>query len=464
MKPESIYYLFEAGVKGKQEDYIWPVAGEATEHDKIFIVCNGAGSFYDGEPVSKLFCQFMAAKVLKFGEREMSGELIDKLIIEARDRLNSYAREHSLDIDPATTFSMVILYDQKVLISWHGDSRIYHLRREEILFSTKEKSLVSESMRNTAIAYGLKTDSSPIYAETKWIEDVQDGDYFLLCGKGIVENIRDEDIKLLVSQNDKENIDLAGSFRQLALEKTPASYSMYSIKVNAGKQKRGTNNEIIANRKQTRGKVTPLFILAMTIVGFLIMIFYFRKSGTSQPAPNYTNQTNKPADVLHEDSVPSAFVVSTPRKQPVQVLRSDSVSKTIDEPVSRKPIPVVTDSAKNNNESDQAVPQNDNTIVVKTEEKPKKVNQAPTGQKKRAVELLIKFTTDESCKLKITNIDLDEVIDWDLSQNDNGTLYLKPGKYSILATSVIDGSKTKTYNFDVKPGNSHTSQNLRISF
>ena len=79
-------------------------------------------------------------------------------------------------------------------------------------------------------------------------------------------------------------------------------------------------------------------------------------------------------------------------------------------------------------------------------------------------QLMIKFTTDESCKLKITNMDLDEVIDWDLSDNDNGTIYLKPGKYSIVATSVINSSKTKTYNFDVKPGSAHTTQNLHITF
>ena len=192
MNPESIYYLFEVGIKGKQEDYIWPVAGEATVNDKVFIVCTGAGSSYSGETASKLFCQFMAAKVLKFGEREMSGELIDKLIMEERDRLNSYARVYSLDIDLATTFSMLILYNQRVFMSWYGDSRIYHLRGGEILFSTKDSSLVSESIRNTAIAYGIKTDSPPVYAETKWIEDVQDGDYFFLCSKGMMENVTDE--------------------------------------------------------------------------------------------------------------------------------------------------------------------------------------------------------------------------------------------------------------------------------
>ena len=104
-----------------------------------------------------------------------------------------------------------------------------------------------------------------------------------------------------------------------------------------------------------------------------------------------------------------------------------------------------------------------NVTATQAEEKPDK--QTTTRRSKKASGAAgLKCTTDESCKLKITNIDLDEVIDWDLSQYDNGTIYLKPGKYSIVATSVIDSSKTKTYHFDVKPGDVHTTQNLQIRF
>ena len=110
------------------------------------------------------------------------------------------------------------------------------------------------------------------------------------------------------------------------------------------------------------------------------------------------------------------------------------------------------------------VTHDDNPTATQAEEKPDQTNQTPIGQKKRVGQLLIKFTTDETCKLKITNLDLDEVIDWDLSKNDNGNIYLKPGKYSIVATSEINKSKTKTYDFDVKPGGANTSQNIHIRF
>jgi PPM family protein phosphatase len=421
MNPESIYYLFEIGIKRKQEDYIWPVAGKATANDKVFIVCDGAGRFSNGEIASKLICRFMAAKVLKFGEQKMSGEVIKKLLIEARHRLSVYAWKHRLDTELATTFSMIILYNQKVLMSWCGDSRIYHLRGGEILFRAEDNS------RSTAMARGIKADSSPIYTETKWIKDVQDGDYFLLCSKGIMESVTDDDVKLLVSQNDKAKIDLTGSFRQLALEKTPGNYSMYLIRVKARTQKRSLKSGITAIRKQRSGILSKVVILEMTIIGLLIMFFYFRNTPSSDPVKKYRNQTTQPADVLRDDSVPNAIVMSAPRK----------------------PILTVPDS---------------NAAAIQAEEKPDQSNQSPIAPKKRVAQLLLKFTTDESCKIKITNIDLDQVIDWDLSPSYNGTLYLKPGKYSIVATSVINTSKTKTYHFDVKSEDAHTTQNLHIKF
>ncbi len=489
MNPESIYYLFEVGNKDKQEDYIWPVAGKATANDKVFIVCDGAGSFYNGGIASKLICQFMAAKVLKFDEQKMSGELIDKLLIEARDRLITYAREYRLDTDLATTFSMLILYDQKVLMTWYGDSRIYHLRGGEILFKTEDNLPVHEPVplgdisgdnnrlrsRNTTIARGIRADDSPIFAETKWIEDVQDGDYFLLCSKGLTENVTEDYIELLVKHNDKADLDLTGSFRRLAVEKSPDNYSMYLIKVNVGTQKRGIKSGIDTIRKHTSGILRPIFILALAILGLVSIVFYFRKAGTSEPIPDYKKNTTKaqPLDVLADDSVPSAITVPLRRKPIVAV--NDSVKSNSEKP---QPIPLIDSSANIQTvEKPQSTVQND-PADIQSEEEPEQTNQAPrktnqtprqTNQtsisKKELVgQMLIKFTTDESCKLKITNLDLDNVIDWDLSENDNGTLYLKPGKYSIVATSVISSSKTQTYNFDVKPGEANTTQNLHIKF
>jgi protein phosphatase len=436
MNPESIYYLFEIGNRNKQEDYIWPVAGKATANDRVFIVCDGAGRFSSGEIASRLIGQFMATKILKFDEQEISAELIKELLIQARHRLNVYVWKNKLDNELATTFSMIILYNQRVLLSWCGSTPIYHLRGGEILFGTEDNS------RNSVLARGIKADSSPIHAEIKWIEDVQDGDYFFLCSKGISESVTDDDIKLLVGRNDQAKIDLTGSFRRLVLEKRPSNYSMYLIRVKKGTQKGELNSGIISMRKQRGGMLSKVSILAMTIVGLSILVLYVAKTRTSRPPAEYKNHTAQPSDLLHEDSVHNTIVLSTPRK----------------------PIPTATDSKKTNNENTRIAPKNDNSAGSQAEIKPEQTNETPRSTKKWAEQQMVNLTTDESCKLEIKNLDLDEVILWDLSPKDYATFYLKPGKYLIVATSVNNSSKAKTYSFEVKRGSSRFTQDLHIKF
>jgi len=464
MKAEKIYYLFEPGHKRNQEDYIWPIPGEATVTDKVFIVCDGAGSFDNGEIASKLICQFMAAKVLKYPEYKFSEELIDKLLIEARERLITYTREYRLDTNLTTTFSMLILYDQKVFLSWFGDSRIYHLRDGEILFKSEDTTHVNELVLHEAdisrdesrlllgqkaVSHAIKADSSPIYAQARWIEDVRDGDYFLLCSKGLLEKITDEDIKFLLRPNDQENINPANSLRELSAEKTMDNYSMYLIRVSAGPQKKSVNNGIAKarkgatrTRKQRSGKVPPMLILSVVMVVALTLFFYFTRSRPGDPALRHMNQTTQPMDVGNHDSVVN----------------------TVTRPALAAPNATVKDSVKANRDKPQATPQNESFIDIRDAAKSGQADQTAIKKEKSASQMKVKFTSDESCNLKIVSASLDEAIDWDLSPNDVGTIYLKPGKYSIVATSVSDHSKTKTYHFDVKAGDTHSTQNVHISF
>lgn len=190
---------------------------------------------------------------------------------------------------------------------------------------------------------------------------------------------------------------------------------MYLIKLNEGVRKRFIKSGIIA-----------IYVLPFAITAILIANVYFRKRRTSGPAREYRDQT-----VL---------------------------------PLPLNPVLPVTDSVKNNGENPQAALQNESSAIFPVQEIPEQTNQTAIGQKEPVAQLLIKFTTDESCKLKITNMDLDEVINWDLSRSENGTIYLKPGKYSIVATSMTDSSKSITYPFDVKPGDTHTTKSLHIRF
>jgi PPM family protein phosphatase len=279
MELAGIYYLYEIGGKKNQEDFIWPPAGRATAEDRIFIVCDGVGGSDNGEIASRFIAEFMSVKIKSYGESEISEELINELLNEARTKLTVYARSQGLNDEMATTFSLLVLYSESVFIAWCGDTRIYHLRDGEVLYKTQDHSLVNTLVKEgeiteeearlhpqkNIILRAVKADGSPIEAEAQWVKDIQDGDYFFMCTDGVLENIADEDIKFLVNQNDKGKIDLVKSFQQFCLDKTRDNYSMYLLKVRMPKR----TKSIPFRQKYVLGFVSLILLSCILIALYL---------------------------------------------------------------------------------------------------------------------------------------------------------------------------------------------------
>ena len=275
----GVYHLYEIGGKKNQEDYIWPVSGNASLNDRIFIVCDGVGGSENGEIASRLISEFMARRLVEYSDTQMSADMINELLTEARQKLMDFAEEQGLNDDMATTFSLVILYDQKAFIAWCGDTRVYHLRGGEALYKTEDHSLVNTLVKEgeiteeearlhpqkNIILRAIKADASPIDADGHWIKDLRDGDYFMLCTDGLLENVTDKDIKFLLNQNDKGKIDLVKSFQQFCFNKTRDNYSMYLIKIRLAKMP-----------KPARSKAGFfIFLLLLVIISSVLLGVYY---------------------------------------------------------------------------------------------------------------------------------------------------------------------------------------------
>jgi PPM family protein phosphatase len=274
----GVYHLYEIGGKKNQEDYIWPASGNANLDDRVFIVCDGVGGSENGEIASRLISEFIAKQVVNYSETEMSSELINELLEEGRRKLMKYAADQGLNDDMATTFSLLILYDHRAFIAWCGDTRVYHLRHGIALYKTEDHSLVNTLVKEgeitdeearlhpqkNIILRAIKADGSPIDAEGHWVDEVQDGDYFMLCTDGILENVTDADIKFLLNQNDKGKIKLVKSFQQFCFNKTRDNYSMYLVKIR------------MANKRKSSGARVGylIFFLLLIISSVLFAVYY----------------------------------------------------------------------------------------------------------------------------------------------------------------------------------------------
>ncbi|MEO8771058.1 MAG: protein phosphatase 2C domain-containing protein [Ferruginibacter sp.] len=278
----QIYFLFEIGGKTNQEDFIWPPAGSGSLHDNVFIVCDGVGGSENGEIASRIISESVGQAILNMQKREMSGAIVNRLLSEAKQVLVHYAQENELSTDMATTFTVLVLSEGKAFVAWCGDSRVYHIRNGEILYRTTDHSLVNSLVKSgeiteeealthskkNIILRAIRADDSLVEADYHFIEHVHDGDYFMLCTDGLLENIKDKNLRFLLTQNDKENIDLVEAFQQFCRGKTRDNYSMYLVKT-------GLHQNFAVYKR----KIIALLAFLVLLISATVVIFsrYFEK-------------------------------------------------------------------------------------------------------------------------------------------------------------------------------------------
>ena len=247
MNLSHIYYLYEIGGKKNQEDYIWPSPGMAAASDKIFIVCDGVGGSENGEIASRIIAEHVGKSLLQTAPENISTNTVNNLLLEAKQKLAAYAAAGGLNNDMATTFSLLVLFPNKALIAWCGDSRVYHLRNGKILYKTSDHSLVNTLVKNGEITEAealthpqkhiilkaINGDDAPAEAEGHWINGVESGDYFLLCTDGLLENISDTDIETLINP---DNTNIVASIQERCAGKTRDNYSFYLLQTGLQQQ------------------------------------------------------------------------------------------------------------------------------------------------------------------------------------------------------------------------------------
>lgn len=213
--------IWEQGPREKQEDSIFPKYGEIKDTDRLFILCDGMGGHSAGEVASATVCAALSDYILSAGtdsEGEFSDEDFKTALERAYDELDK--KDDGAAKKMGTTLVFLKLHRNGCTIAHIGDSRVYHIRPgktaedTEILFQTKDHSLI-----NDLIKIGELTPEEARLSRQKNIitramqpcmpnrskadiyhsEDIQPGDYFMLCSDGILEQMEDDNIRFIFS-------------------------------------------------------------------------------------------------------------------------------------------------------------------------------------------------------------------------------------------------------------------------
>jgi len=202
----EVYSLSQKGKRENNEDYFYPQVEQKTPNNKLFMVCDGVGGSARGEVASKLavtaFSQYFANKP----GLHVDEHYIDNALCYVEEKFDDYLKENPLAFGMGTTLTLLYFEHQKAIIAHCGDSRIYHIRNNQIMYVTADHSLVSELVRDgiitaeeavnhprrNVITRAIQGTHKATKVDTFIQADVEAGDCFFLCSDGILESLDDD--------------------------------------------------------------------------------------------------------------------------------------------------------------------------------------------------------------------------------------------------------------------------------
>lgn len=248
-QPQAMYQI---GKRSNQEDAIFPKLGNATENDRLFIVCDGMGGHESGEVASNSVCQSISSYLQDVNPDTFSTEDFKKALESAYDNLDALDKDSDNPRKMGTTLTFLYLGNNSVIIAHIGDSRVYQLRRHKkgtvsIVHRTEDHSLVNDLIkaeiiteeeakthpRRNVITRAIQPNLERCKATIFETKDVRNDDYFFLCSDGVLESI-DDRILIRILESNASNEDKIEEIKKRCSENSKDNNSAYLIQIKEG--------------------------------------------------------------------------------------------------------------------------------------------------------------------------------------------------------------------------------------
>lgn len=245
----------EIGRKDNQEDNVYPSGKNLTIDNRFFVLCDGMGGHDNGELASDTVCHalgnYFETNVPNDGI--ITVDYFKDALAYAYDELDK--QDNGAVKKMGTTMTCLYLHKKGYLVAHIGDSRIYHLRpantdlangRLGIIYQSSDHSLVNDLLKagelteEEAISFPQKniiTRAMQPNLERRYkadvfsFSDIQSGDYFFLCSDGVLEQLTNERLCEILSDDSTTDEEKLEAIRQVCYDKTKDNYTCYLIPI-----------------------------------------------------------------------------------------------------------------------------------------------------------------------------------------------------------------------------------------
>jgi PPM family protein phosphatase len=229
------------GQRLNNEDCI--LATSDKDHNNIFLVCDGMGGHKKGEVASSIACKNITAFLSDAGIHEDAAKIITTAFKNTLEQLNQYANTND-GAGMGTTVTLVWQRNAGIIIAYIGDSRVYQLREDKIIYKTNDHSLVQKLInehliteeearhhpKKNVVTRALVAGNTEYLPDIFPVTDAKTGDLFFMCTDGVIESLTDNDIvKILASGNTHQ--EKMETIERICADNSKDNYSAYLIQI-----------------------------------------------------------------------------------------------------------------------------------------------------------------------------------------------------------------------------------------
>ena len=250
MQTGKPYSLNEIGRRRNNEDSIFPPKNKADETTRFFVVCDGMGGHDNGEVASASVCDSFATFLKDVSPNDFNESIFNHALNFAFDELDKLDNDSESIRKMGTTLAFLFLNDNSAFMAYIGDSRIYHIRKNEnsetsILYKSFDHSLVNELLHAEVITQEEAVNHPKRNQITRYIspnmerrskatvhvtQDVQAGDRFLLCTDGILESLSDDRLLSIIAETDNDEA-MINAIQALCKKNSSDNYSAWLVPI-----------------------------------------------------------------------------------------------------------------------------------------------------------------------------------------------------------------------------------------
>lgn len=184
----------------------------------LFVVADGMGGQNAGEVASGMAVNTAKEWFKSSDFKDLTPKHMEDLITIVNEKVWKYSMEHPETKGMGTTFSAILLKNDKAVVGHIGDSRIYRLRNNELLQLTSDHSIVGEQVRlgkltpEQARVSPVRNILSKVLGARQFIQpdifetSIEIDDKFVLCSDGVYTMIECDEMERIIKTTPTEKL------------------------------------------------------------------------------------------------------------------------------------------------------------------------------------------------------------------------------------------------------------------